>query len=113
MPWFRIEDNFHLHPKVAAAGNPAIGLWVRCGTYSAAYLLDGNIPTDAARMYGRTKEIDTLVNVGLWTPNGHGWIMHDFLDYNPSAEQVQADRAAARERQRRRRRNEHGMYESQ
>jgi hypothetical protein len=46
MPWFRLEDSFHNHPKVHQAGNAAIGLWVRCGTYSAQYLTDGHVPTD-------------------------------------------------------------------
>jgi hypothetical protein len=103
MPWFRLEDNFHQHPKVARAGNTAVGLWVRCGTYSAAYLTDGHVPAETARLYGRQREIDTLVEVGLWIPdtNGGGYLIRDFLDYNPSAEQVLADRAAARERQRR------------
>jgi hypothetical protein len=111
MPWFRVEDNFHGHPKITRIGNAPIGLWLRCGTYSSAYLLNGKVPTDTARLYGRPKEIDALVDAGLWTPNGDGWTMHDFLDYNPSAEQVQADRAAARDRMTKRRRTKRGTFE--
>lgn len=32
MPWFRVDDDFALHPKAIAAGNAALGLWVRPST---------------------------------------------------------------------------------
>lgn len=31
MPWFKVDDTLALHGKVVAAGNPAMGLWVRAG----------------------------------------------------------------------------------
>ena len=101
MPWFRVEESFHYHPKVRLAGNAAVGLWVRCGTYSAQYLTDGHVPPDIAAAYGRTREIEALVAARLWLPNDGGFLMPDFLEYNPSAEQVRTDRLKARERQRR------------
>jgi hypothetical protein len=110
MPWFRLEDSFHNHPKVHQAGNAAIGLWVRCGTYSAQYLTDGHVPTDLARRYGRTREIDALRDAHLWVDNGDGFLIPDYLEYNPSKKQVLADRAAARERQAKRRRNDNGKF---
>jgi|SRR5580765_3277253 len=111
MPWFRIEDNFHQHPKVTAAGNAAVGLWVRCGTYSSSYLTDGHIPATVARQLGSRREIDTLLSTRLWVENGDGFLMPDYLEYNPSAKQVRAERAAARERQAKRRRTEKGLFE--
>lgn len=101
MPWFRLEDSFHHHPKVVRAGNAATGLWVRCGTYSAQYLTDGVIPDDIAHAYGRPREIQTLLDTGLWVENGTGFLIPDYLDFNPSKAQVEIDRAMARERQRR------------
>lgn len=100
MPWFRLEESFHHHPKVRRAGNAATGLWVRCATYSAQYLTDGVVPTEVVHEYGRSREIDALMTSGLWVRNGDGFLIPDYLDYNPSAEQVRADRARARERQR-------------
>lgn len=113
MPWFKLDENFANHPKVTRAGNAATGLWVRCATYCAQYLTDGHIPTDVARSYGRPKEIDILLEVGLWVPcqDRDGYVMPDYLDYNPSKEQVLAERTANRERQARRRRNTSGEYE--
>ena len=101
MTWFRIDDGFADHPKVIRAGNAAVGLWVRCGASSARYLTDGRIEPDIAHIYGRTREIERLVNTRLWIENGDGFLMPDYLEYNPSAEQVRAQRTAAAERQRR------------
>lgn len=111
MPWFRLEDNFHHHPKVRKAGNAATGLWVRCGTYSAQYLTDGRVPVEIAHDYGRQREIDALLATRLWIEKEDGFMMPDYLDYNPSAEQVLADRARARDRQAKRRRDQQGRYE--
>ena len=111
MPWFRLEDSFHLHPKVTAAGNAATGLWVRCATYSAQYLTDGAVTDEVAHSYGNKREIDRLVGTGMWIRNGSGFLIPDYLEYNPSAAQVRKDRELARERQAKRRRNMRGEYE--
>lgn len=103
MPWFRLEDSFHSHPKVIAAGNEAAGLFVRCGTYAAEHLTDGFIRQDVALLYGSAELAGTLVRAGLWNRTRGGWQIHDYLDYNPSAEQVKQERKQAAERQRRRR----------
>jgi hypothetical protein len=54
-----------------------------------------------------TRAAAELVAAGLWEPaerNGEpGWIFHDWHDYQPSAEEVEAKREQARERQRRHR----------
>lgn len=111
MPWFRLEDSFHHHPKVTKAGNAATGLWVRCGTYSSQYLTDGRIPAEIARDYGRPREIQALLASRLWVENGDGFLMPDYLDYNPSADQVRLDRARARERQAKRRHDQQGRFD--
>jgi hypothetical protein len=100
MPWFRLEDTFHHHPKVMRAGNGPVGLWVRCGTWSAAYLTDGMVPADIAAMYGRTREIETLVATRLWVEVDGGFLMPDYLDYNPSKADVVQRRKADAERKR-------------
>lgn len=103
MTWFRIDDQFDDHPKVVAAGNAAIGLWCRGGAYASKYSTDGFIPRSYLRTHGTVSLAHKLVAVGLWISVEGGYQMQDFLDYNPSAEQVKRDRAAAAERQRRRR----------
>lgn len=100
MPWFKIDDGFHSHPKVLAAGNAAMGLWSRCGSYCSDHSTDGFVPEVLAKTYGTRAEIARLVELGWWRKVEGGYTMHDFLDYNPSAEQVRAERSAAAERQR-------------
>jgi hypothetical protein len=117
VPWFRLDDSFHSHPKVIAAGNEAIGLYVRCGTYAAEHLTNGFIPEDIAVLYGASNTgsrrnpgtgkpetlAETLVRTKLWLRARAGWRMRDYLDYNPSKQAVDKERKAAAERQRRRR----------
>jgi hypothetical protein len=111
MPWFKLDDGFYDNPKVARAGNAAIGLWVRCATYSARHLTDGYIDTAVARTYGTPREIERCLDSQMWIQNGTGLIMPDYLEYNPSAEQVRAERAKARDRMARRRHDNTGQFD--
>ena len=86
--WFKIDDKAHSHPKVIEAGNAAIGLWTRCGSWSGERLTEGYIPRKTARMFGTLGEIRRLVEVGLFVEVDGGFQMHDFLKYNLTAEQV-------------------------
>jgi len=103
MPWSKIDDQFYDHPKVVAAGSLGIALFV-CGlSYCSRHLTDGFILseqvkrlTDAANPL---EVADRLVEVGLWEKRDGGYQVHDYLDYNPSAVQVKAQRKANAERQ--------------
>ena len=100
MAWFRLEDNFHQHPKVLAAGNAATGLWVRCGTWSSSYSTDGFIPLNIVRTMGRRSEIERALDARLWVPTDEGVLMPDYLDYNPSRGDVERRRKQDAERKR-------------
>jgi hypothetical protein len=101
MPWFRLDDSFHSHPKVIQAGNEAIGLYVRCGTYAAEHLTDGFVSKEIVALYGDENLAAALIKVKLWHRARGGWTIHDYLDYNPSAQAVDKERAAKAERQKR------------
>ena len=101
MPWFKLDDSFHSHPKVMAAGNEAVGLFVRCGTYAAQHLTDGFIPQQVVLLYGSEALADTLVEAKLWRRTRGGWQIHDYLNYNPSKQAVNNDRKNNADRQRR------------
>lgn len=92
MTWFKVDDSFHSHPKTLQAGNAAIGLWIRCGSYCAQHLTDGLVPTEVALMYGNSSAAKKLLAVQLWEPKQGGWLMHDYLLYNPSRAEVLAER---------------------
>lgn len=93
MTWFKIDDNFFLHPKVIAAGNSAVGLFVRAGAWSSNHLTDGFIPHAVALMFGSQDDVDNLLAVDLWAEVDGGYQIPDFLEYNPSAESVKAEQA--------------------
>jgi hypothetical protein len=113
MPWFRIDDKAHSHPKLIKAGNAALGLWLRCGAYAAQHLTDGTVPGVVAELYGTKPQATKLVKAGLWHEHGHScrhgcpdpapgdYVFHDFLDdgRNTSRARHEAERKKARERQ--------------
>ena len=117
MSWFKVDDSFHGHPKVKriprSARKAAVALWTLAGSYCSFHLTDGHLlADDVLDNGGSTKDAEQLVAVGLWHSHGHNcdrcpdvpegeYLFHDWLDYNPSREQVLAERKAAAERQRR------------
>ena len=98
MSWFKVDDGFHNHPKAMAAGNAACGLWSRCGSYcSQQPSTEGVVPDAIAKAYGTKAEIARLVAVGMWEPVEGGYRMHDYHEYNPTAEQAKAKKASRSE----------------
>jgi len=100
MPWFKVDDGLAFHPKVIAAGNAGMGLWLRAGAWSAQQLTDGEIPTEIAGLLGTSAEAKRLVKAGLWTPKDEGFAFHEWELYQPSRIQVMAEREAAQQRMR-------------
>lgn len=100
MTWFKVDDTLAMHPKILAAGNAAVGLWVRLGSYSSAQNLDGFVPEIIAKSCGTKSEIRALLEAKMLVVSDGGYTLHDFLKYNPSREKVLADRDASAERKR-------------
>jgi hypothetical protein len=105
MPWLRLEEAFYDHPKVDAAGNGPVGLWVRCACWSSAKGWDGRVPARVARTLGSRREADALVRARLWVPTDDGFLIPDFLEYNPSKEDSDRRRQIDAERKRQARLN--------
>ena len=104
MPWFRVDDDAGTHPKLLAAGDSAVGLWVRAGAYSARYLTEGHITRRALRALGGTqRQVQRLLDARLWVedPDGDGWRFWQWDDRQPTREEVAESRRKARERQQR------------
>jgi hypothetical protein len=97
--WFKVDDKSWGHAKVLAAGNAAWGAFCRLGAYASDHLTDGKIPPSVAQIILSNDEADRLVSVGLLEKNTDGSVViHDFLDWNPSAKKVlklRKDRAKA------------------
>lgn len=94
MPWARLDDNFTDHPKVSGLSLAAIGLWTLALSHAARYQTDGFIDARVmdglARRGGRRRRhlIDELVGARLVDQDEGGYWFHDFLQYNPSREQI-------------------------
>jgi len=99
MPHFRVEDSLDSHPKAQRAGDEALGMWLRAGSWSMRYLTDGFIPDWWVRQQPRgTAKAKRLVEAGFWHPSEKdgekGWQFHEFVGpgRQDSAERIRADR---------------------
>ena len=133
MTWVKIDDQMPDHPKfvkLGAFGLPAFAIQIRAMCYCARYLTDGELPAGVTPLVtaGLTEwEIETagipgimgvgtsgadfdwptiMVDAGLWEKTEDGFLVHDYLAYNPSRDKVLQDREAAAQRKQRSR---HGV----
>lgn len=109
MPWFRVDDTFAFNPKVIEAEERAPGsvsAWVRMGSWCAANLTNGKVPASVARSIANEAQLDALVSVRFLYKEDTRFVIHQYLNYQPSKEEVEADREAARNRRRKGRNND-------
>lgn len=102
MSWVRLDDQFTDHPKIVQAG-PLAGWLYICGlTYANRYLTDGRIPAAQVRRLADVDGADELaarlVAAGLWEVVDGGYQIHDYLEYQPSADTVRKEREATAHR---------------
>lgn len=105
MPWARIDDTILDNPKVAGLTMGQFGTYVALIVYSARWLLDGRIPShivgnprQSRSAIADIRVCEALAKRGLIGQEGDEWVIHDYLDYNPSKADVQAEREATAER---------------
>lgn len=114
MVWQRIDDQFGVSQKVIRIPRKrrqqVIGLWTLAGNYSVRALTDGVIEEhELEELDAKEVDVAELIRVGLWHGPSHrcsacprpptgGVVVHDFLDYNFSRQQVMADREKERVR---------------
>lgn len=98
MSWVKLDDQFTDHPKISEAG--PLGGWLYvCGlTYCARYLTDGFIPASRVKLMADIPNIQQvaskLVDLGLWEVADGGYLVHDYLEYNPSSDEARATKEA-------------------
>jgi hypothetical protein len=98
--WTKLDDGFGDHPKLAALSSDAFRLHVRSMCYAGRYLTDGKVPTAFVASAPKSL-VEELVSGGLWEVVSGGWMIHDYLDFNPTREKVLAERAAVAARKER------------
>lgn len=112
MTWLKIDDKLTTHPKWLGLTLQAKSLWLHASVWCAAHNNDGVIPEHALPLItfqsslaasDQQPAVDTLVRARLWrrVPKGRGGGIEilNWLDYQPSKQQVQekstADEAKA------------------
>lgn len=99
MPFLNIDDNFADHPKIDNLSDGAFRLHVAGLLYAAKQMTDGYIPATRVPRLIRTYRPKLLAEVmagRLWLPADAGYTIHDYLDWNRSREQIEADRERIR-----------------
>lgn len=111
MPWVRFDDQFSIHRKVSGLSDAAFRLHVSAIFWCARNLTDGAVPEEdlddvCARVRTPGRFVAELVRRGLWhepkdiceSPDcaadgtADGWVIHDYLEFQPSKEKVVRDR---------------------
>lgn len=96
MTWVKHADDFYDHPKFLNLELAAVGLWSIGNAYCNRHLTDGFVPRKVIHRLGYSDDVDlvaaSLVDAGLWITCDGGWLIHDYLDYQPSADQVKQRR---------------------
>jgi len=114
--WVRRDDQASIHRKVAPLDDATYRLWSEAMEWCSRNGTDGRIGADELTEIKRGTEprAAKLVARNLWHQAGYqcdsdkcppagpdGWVIHDYLDYNPTKAQVKAELAAKAERTRR------------
>jgi hypothetical protein len=101
LPWFRFDTNFPQHDKtlelvdLGDKGRAAGFVYVCALAYCQTNETDGVIPFGALPFIHATrKHAQLLVDVGMWAPHPKGWEVVNYLKRQPSAETIEAGRAA-------------------
>lgn len=100
MPWFKVDDNLAFHHKAVAAGNAAIGLWVRAGSFCSQQLTDGFVPDHMIASLGTVGQAERLVDVRLWHRVEGGYAFHEWSNdgRQPTRQSVEQRREEDRKR---------------
>jgi hypothetical protein len=115
MTWCKFDDRYPTNRKIRPLSDAAFRLDVSGICWASENTTDGHIPPDDLDTVSDVKRptiaAAELVRRGRWHAAGHtcttcqpieaGWIIHDYLSYNPTAAKVQHERDAKAERQRR------------
>lgn len=108
MPWAKLDEHYPLSRKVRRLSDAQFRLDVSGICWSSDNLTNGHIPAGDLELVSDVKNpgrhVTGLIDAGRWHLPGHdcksehcypidnGWLIHDYLFYNPSREEVIAKR---------------------
>jgi hypothetical protein len=97
--WVRIDDKAWSHPKFASLPAGAVRLWMFALCWCNQQESDGFVPRSMLRVLrGTSSDASALVASCLWVESEDGWRFHDYLQYQPSRDQLSAQRNSTKER---------------
>jgi len=103
MTWLKTDDKFPEHRKLRRLSDGAYRMHHTAMCSCAKDETDGRVTEadieDMQHGDRLRKYVDSLVSAGLWDAIDGGWLIHDFLHYNPSHAVQDARRARDRTRQ--------------
>ena len=98
MSWLKFDDRFLDHPKFVRLEDKApsrgVHLFLGLVSYCKQHVTDGRVPRDMIRKVNgphqrwRMQALEALVDVELVEADGDELVIHDFLDWNPSREEI-------------------------
>lgn len=98
MSWVKVDDRMPDNVKIAPLSDAAFRAYVTSICYCARELTNGVISLRRAKEWaGKPRVVQELVP-HLWEPCGDGFEVHDYLKYNPTRDQVLAEREGAKRR---------------
>ena len=104
--WVRVSDTLTWHRKTLAAGNEAMGLWVRALSYCGQQMNDGAVPREIIPAMGASFALaDELVAAGFWLVTETGWQFDGWDEWQSTRTEIDGKRQANAERVARHRAN--------
>ena len=106
MPWAGLDDRLYRNRKIRGLSDKAFRLYICSISYAADHLTDGYLDklavADLQAVSGALrKQVSELLENELWDLAAQGYLIHDYLHYNPSREQVLQRREQGRIRKER------------
>ena len=100
--WVRFENTSAENLKVATASDKAFRLWFNAICYCSRGRTSGKVPAaliTALSVTATRKTVNELLALGLLEQlDAKTYLVHDYLDYNPSRERIEELRGANRDR---------------
>ena len=93
-PFVRLDHGMPENPKVVGLSDTAFRLYVEAICWCSRQETDGEIPEAMMRRLGSVKACNELVRAGLVERSDVAFHIHDYLDFQRSAAEIQAFRDA-------------------
>lgn len=99
--WVRFENTMPENLKVAPGSDRAFRLWLHAICYCSRAQTDGFVPAALVTSLSVTatrKTVEELLTAGLFERVDAGYLVHNYLDYNPSRARISEMREGTRQR---------------